>query len=141
MNLDQLPAFPGIFDDGGAGNVFRLSENIQLAESVEGRLMIKCAEFILVHSRSEPDACQPVVDQPVPDVFQRCTDPASDCGCQAYATSSGEPVSCRPCDAQACANKVAFCMITGTAPVPPPLPGQAPEPAKPEGVCAVRNAP
>jgi hypothetical protein len=74
-------------------------------------------------------------------VDQTCTDPASDCGCRAYSRSGGESVSCRPCDAQACANKVAFCMITGTAPVPAPPAGQPPAPPKPEGICAVRDAP
>jgi hypothetical protein len=74
-------------------------------------------------------------------VDQTCTDPASDCACRGYSKSSGEPVSCRPCDAQACANKGAFCMITGTAPVPAPPAGQPPTPAKPEGICAVRDAP
>jgi hypothetical protein len=74
-----------------------------------------------------------------------CTDPVSSCQCRAFARARPEPSFCTSCDPQACANKVAVCMITQTGgpPVPPPVPGQPPAPPPilgARGICVVRDA-
>ncbi len=76
-------------------------------------------------------------------VDNSCADPVSSCQCRARTKAAGDPSSCSRCDPQACANKIAVCMIAGNPPVPVPVPvaGFPPQPPKPQGICVVRDAP
>jgi len=67
---DLLAAVPGVFDDGGASNMAGLGEHIEFAESVGGGLGREGVEFIPVGAVEVADAGEPVVDDPVAEVFE-----------------------------------------------------------------------
>jgi len=67
---DLLAAVPGVFDDGGACDMAGLGEHIEFAESVGGGLGREGVEFIPVGAVEVADAGEPVVDDPVAEVFK-----------------------------------------------------------------------
>ena len=77
VDADFLAAFPGVLDDGGAGDVAGLGEHVELAEPVGGGVRRERVEFLAVHAAERADAGEPVVDHAVAEVLPRRLDAAA----------------------------------------------------------------
>lgn len=74
---ELLAAFPGILDDGGAGDVAALGEDIELAKAIKAGGAGKGLEFLAVGAGEGADAGEPVVNDAVAVIFQGGPDAAA----------------------------------------------------------------
>lgn len=69
MDGKLLAAFPCVFDDGGAGHVAGLGEDVEFAEAVEALGVSERIELGFVHAGEGTDGGEPVVDDAVAEIF------------------------------------------------------------------------
>lgn len=74
---DFLAAFPCVLQNGGAGDMAGLSEDVEFAEPVDGGVGREGVEFLAVNPADGANAGKPVVDHPVAEVFQGGFDAAA----------------------------------------------------------------
>jgi hypothetical protein len=67
---EGLAALPGVLDDGGAGDMQGLLDDVEFAEAINGFLVRKLREFFLMAPVQRADAGEPVVDEAVAEIFQ-----------------------------------------------------------------------
>ena len=77
MDCEFLAALPGILDDGRSGDVSRLREHVEFAETIQLRSILQFGEFVLVRTSELPYRREPVVDDTVAEILQRRLDPAA----------------------------------------------------------------
>ncbi len=77
VNRDFLTALPSIFNDGGAGDVAGLGEDVEFTEAVKRSMWIERIKFLLKTAADAADAGEPVVDHSMAIVFECCFDSAT----------------------------------------------------------------
>lgn len=72
VDRDFLAAHPGVFEDGGVGDVAGLGEHVEFAEPVHGGLRFEGFQFGAVDPAERADTGQPVVDHAVAEILHGC---------------------------------------------------------------------